>query len=234
MSRYSDPLPFDAPDWSSKDNLTVGRVPTAVGADFIARHHYARGCGINVICFGLYRGARLEGVAAFANSASQDAAASVFGPEHTAHVRDLQRFVLVDEAPKNSESWFLVRALRMFKKHKPDLWAVTSYADTGYGHRGTIYQATNAIYSGTGTGGGASWRFVDASGRMRSERQNGRTITRAEAIERGWSIHRATPKHRYVFLTPDGRSHRRQLISLLRWTSEPYPKDPASALRRTA
>jgi hypothetical protein len=218
VSIYGDVLPFDVPDWT---HLTVGPVSTAEGADFVRRWHYAGGGAGSCTHIGLYRGVQLVGTAAFGTPVSGDAAASVFGPEHQDRVMDLQRFVLVDEAPGNTESWFLVRALRAYKAERPQTWAVTSFADSSQGHRGVIYQATNAIYGGVRS---AETQFVDSRGRLRANRMDGKRVSPAQAHAWGWEPVRRQGKHRYLFLTPDDRAHRRHLMRLLRWTPQPYPK----------
>lgn len=60
---------------------------------------------------------------------------------------ELRRFCLINEAPKNSESFFLGRTIRSLKK----LGVVTniiSYADTNKGHEGIIYKAANFNFLG--------------------------------------------------------------------------------------
>jgi hypothetical protein len=86
-----------------------------------------------------------------------------------------------------------------------------------------IYQATNAQYAGL-TDRGLRTQFVDNRGRLRSDRSHGRSLTVAEAAERGWVPVVRGKKHRYLFLTPDSRAHRRELASLVRWPNYPYPK----------
>lgn len=57
-------------------------------------------------------------------------------------VIELRRLCCVDETPRNTESYFIGKSLRMLRK----LWAgkfVVSYADLEYGHGGIIYQASN-------------------------------------------------------------------------------------------
>lgn len=216
-----DALPFDEPESWATSTLLVARVSSAEATEFVSRWHYARGGAGNTINVGLYHGMRLVGVAAFGIPVSADAAASVLGEDNADHVLDLGRFVLVDEAPHNTESWFLSRALRHLKAHRPHTWAVTSFADSTEGHIGTIYQATNAIYAGATL---ARTQYCDQRGRVRSDRMDGTRLSLADAQQRGWQPARRLPKHRYVFLTPDNRAHRRQLLNLLRWSPQPYPK----------
>ena len=62
-------------------------------------------------------------------------------------VIELRRLCCVDETPKNTESFFIGRALRMLKKE----WngtVVVSYADKEYGHSGVIYRASNFTMTG--------------------------------------------------------------------------------------
>ena len=57
-------------------------------------------------------------------------------------VIDLRRFALIDEAPTNSESFFLGKTLALIKKNK-QADAVLTFADETQGHLGTIYKACN-------------------------------------------------------------------------------------------
>ena len=60
---------------------------------------------------------------------------------------ELRRFILIDEAPRNSESFFLGHCLRVLKK-KQSWKQVLTYADPNNGHQGIIYKATNFKYIG--------------------------------------------------------------------------------------
>ena len=55
--------------------------------------------------------------------------------------------VLIDDTPKNSESYFIAKSLKWLKKHT-DVEVIVSYADPNYGHVGTVYQASNFVYLG--------------------------------------------------------------------------------------
>ena len=183
---------------SESATLTVGKIASSVGKDFVRVHHYSHGIHNGPMCYGLFEDSgRLVGVCAFATPCSENVCASVFGPDHKRSVTELHRLVLLDEIPKNSESWFIVRALKMLKKDRPNYRAVLSFADATEGHVGTIYQATNAIY--TGTSGKATF-YIDQTGRLRHPRQNGVNITKDEATARGWVATKRDGKYRYLFL----------------------------------
>ena len=60
---------------------------------------------------------------------------------------DIRRMACLDEAPRNSESWFLGSILKYLTLNT-NYDNVLSYSDLTQGHIGTIYKATNFIESG--------------------------------------------------------------------------------------
>jgi len=60
---------------------------------------------------------------------------------------DIRRMALIDECPKNSESYFLGKVVQWIKRYT-DYKRVLSYADASVGHKGTIYKASNFINVG--------------------------------------------------------------------------------------
>ena len=84
----------------------------------------------------------------FACPCSENVRASVFGDKYKDNVTELHRLHILDVTPKNTESWFIVRCLKLLKELKPQIEAVISFSDTTIGHNGTIYKATNAYRAG--------------------------------------------------------------------------------------
>ncbi len=64
-------------------------------------------------------------------------------PSDPAKVIELNRLWVHDDYPRNTESWFVSRALAMLPAR-----IVVSYADPVYGHAGYIYRALNFSYAG--------------------------------------------------------------------------------------
>ena len=60
---------------------------------------------------------------------------------------DIRRMACLDDAPFNSESWFLGRILKYLLANT-EYDGVLSYSDLTQGHIGTIYKATNFVESG--------------------------------------------------------------------------------------
>lgn len=199
-------------------NYRVEKIPTVLGKEFVKKYHYSHGIHNGPMCYGLLNGNDLIGVLAFATPCSEAVCASVFGIEHKRSVTELHRLVLLDEVPKNAESWFISRVLRQFKKDRPNYNAVLSFADATQGHIGVIYQATNAIYAGTS---GKATFYLDPDGRLRHPRQNGHNISKEEAKERGWKPVKREGKHRYLYLLGNNK---KDLLSKVLLPSLPYPK----------
>jgi hypothetical protein len=199
----------------------VSPIPAKVGKEFVIQHHYSHGIHNGPMCFGLFHQGNLVGVCAFAAPSSENVRASIFGADHKNAVTELHRLVLLDEVPKNAESFFIVRALKELKKQRPYYNAVISFADPTENHLGTIYQATNALYCGRS---GAATFFLDENNRLRHPRQNGKNITIAEGIKRGWQPVKRQGKYRYVYLLPENKTQLKQLKKAFLLEVLPYPK----------
>ncbi|APD17809.1 DNA modification [Vibrio phage JSF4] len=112
--------------------------------DFIETWHYSQninGC-IADYCFALYSpqhemvGAMFYGKMAMANQWKRFS-------DKPENVIELRRLCCIDDTPRNTESFFIGKTLKLLRK----LWCkngiVVSYADKEYGHEGTIYKASN-------------------------------------------------------------------------------------------
>lgn len=199
----------------------VEKIDTKLGKDFVKKYHYSHGIHNGPMCYGLWDKVDLVGVLALATPCSEAVCASVFGVEYKRSVTELHRLVLLDEVPKNTESWFISRVLKQFKKDRPNYNAILSFADATQGHIGVIYQATNAIYAGMS---GKATFFLDETGRLRHPRQNGHNITKEEAQNRNWKPVKREGKHRYLYLLPNDKRHKKELLRNLMLPSLPYPK----------
>ncbi len=80
--------------------------------------------------------------------------------ENENDIIELKRLCCIDNTPKNTESYFIGSTLRHLKKNS-DIKMVISYADTFYGHEGTIYKASNFTYRGLTSKG----RFIIHNGK---------------------------------------------------------------------
>lgn len=113
---------------------------------FIDENHYSKKCPINSeLFYNMYDGTKLIGSAVLSKPAGQRCQGVYSKTGKT--VLELRRLCLIDDTPKNSESYFIGHILRDLKRKKI-YDGVLSYADPEYGHSGIIYKASNFKYLG--------------------------------------------------------------------------------------
>jgi len=123
-------------------SFTVKAVNRSDIRDFIESNHYSNsinGC-IADYCYALFDGGKMIGAMFFGRMAMANQWKKYSDDE--SKVIELRRLCCIDDTPKNTESYFIGKALKMLKKD----WGngiVVSYADKEYGHCGTIYKASN-------------------------------------------------------------------------------------------
>ena len=131
-----------------KDKYYVKLVERKQIRDFIETYHYSQNINGTIAdyCFALYDkytdemvGAMFYGRMAMANQYRK------YGERD--EVTELRRLVLIDDTPKNTESFFIGYTLRWLSKNT-NIKTVVSYADPNYGHSGIVYKATNFTHVG--------------------------------------------------------------------------------------
>ena len=138
----------------------------AVARSFIETHHYSRSFPVALASYGLFERVspfqtELVGIAVF-SVPIQARAAAAYGAGDASFC-DLGRFLLLDSAGSNAETWFLARALRHLQAERPAAAGgprlVIAYSDpmprtdrAGQvhfnGHFGGIYRDSSALYLG--------------------------------------------------------------------------------------
>jgi len=108
----------------------------------LLNHHYAKRVPSISHAFTLHDDAAVIGVITFGTPASRHVQMGAF-PSNPGRVIELNRLCVLDSAPRNTESWFISRALKMLPPY-----IVVSYADTVQGHMGFVYRAANFNYAG--------------------------------------------------------------------------------------
>jgi len=165
------------------EQFGVEPIGYAVAKDYVRAHHYSATFVAAIRSYGLFRKANdftpseLVGVATFSTASNPHSIDRWTGFAY-AEGAELGRFVLHDSVEGNGETYFLARALRAFKKERPNVRVILSYSDpmerktadgivTLPGHTGTIYAAANAIYAGRGN---PKTLLLDARGRAVAQR----------------------------------------------------------------
>jgi len=127
-------------------SLRVQQVPLVLAKSVVVRHHYSHSIpGGTMLTFGVFLESRLMGAIVF-GAGPQNAFRLVDGAQPE-DCLTLTRLWLSDELPGNSESRVLGITLKALRRHTSVKFLV-SYADPVMGHRGTVYQATNWLFTG--------------------------------------------------------------------------------------
>lgn len=200
-------------------DMYLGPVTKSQVFDFTDRWHYSGHDGSAQYKYGLYHDGILYGVITY-NLPTRDVQDSIFGPEHWRSVVHMGRLCMSDEAPHNSESRLISLSLKALEKDHPHIGAVVTYAATDAGHIGYVYQATNALYTGMG---GDSAYYCAADGTRRSTKGANGWVSPDKARAKGWTVHKALPKHRYMYILGN-RTQRKERLAMLRYEILPYPK----------
>lgn len=171
---------------------------------FIESNHYSKsinGC-ISDRCFALYDGNTIIGAAFFGRMAMANQWKK-YG-EREKDVIELRRLCCIDDTPKNTESYFIGKMLRWLSKND-QCKVVVSYADQEYGHKGTIYKASNFEYIGKTAGAKVIiWGDKKYHDKAIRTKYNGKLKPFAErirtALESGDAYFRKTAgKHIYIY-----------------------------------
>ena len=215
----------------------VKRVGRSTADRWFGMYHYSGTSGtVNGHVFGVYAGDAIA-LVALGPSANKDGLSKKFGLESFAGNVEIVRVAVHPDAPKNTASRSVALVCQFAHQWLGLEW-VFSYADTGQGHHGGIYQALNAIYVGMTPArhgylldgkpihpravvhmfGTESWVKVSQMAEAR-----GRQLVKVPDMN--------TPKHTYI-LPIAGPATRRKVRKNLESVSMPYPK-PDSRLEST-
>ncbi len=210
-------------------DMIVAPVSNSDVTEFSRRYHYTGLPGNALWRWGLWHGPVLHGVVAY-NTGNRGLGASIIGEEHASKVWHMGRLMLSEDSPRNSESRLIGGSLQAIERSDHDVWAVVTFADENHGHIGTIYQATNAYYTGITdmtTRSTSRKYYVNEHGEVRSFRSIRKDAEHRGGIP-GWTMKFSDkPKHRYVYILGN-KSERRQRLALLKHPILPYPKRSAA------
>jgi hypothetical protein len=212
----------------SLDKLDVRLVPVKEIRRAVVTGHYS----------GVMPDATQEAFAAYCNEIV--VAAVAYGPGgnsktfgaiidgfDSSNARELIRLWVHPDAPKNTASFVVSRSLKLLPDH---VGLVVSFADSGQGHFGKVYQALNFYYLGMSSEG---VRYKDATGtevtarlanvyRMRNPEKFADMSLAQIREELGWEPVKSHAKHRYAI---GSGKFRRRVNQQLSEMSLPFPKE---------
>lgn len=199
------------------ENYNIRQITNALAAEVVIEKHYLHRRPPCSIAFGLYLGEELKGVICYGTPSSSPLRAGIAGIEQANNVIELTRLWVDDSVPRNGESYLIGNTLPKCGKE-----IVVSYADTAQQHVGTVYQATNWLYTGL-SAKRTDYHIegMDKHGQTLADKHTSKEL-RAMYGDK-FSLKPRSRKHRYIFINAKGK-RKQLLLSLLKYKQEPYPK----------
>lgn len=198
--------------------MQTKRINYETAKAIIEPNHYLGKLGSTVLSFGCYIDNELAGALTFGTIPGPNAK-GICGEQHKHKVWELTRLYMHDWAGKNAESKFMGSVFKQLKPYamQNDGIILISYADTGAGHVGMIYQATNWIYTGISI----AEKIVTETGEILHSRVA--SDSRRGASSAGMQRIKTEPKHRYLKFIGN-KTQIKELSEAMNWEQLPYPK----------
>jgi hypothetical protein len=188
---------------------------------WLLNKHYARRSAPVTYAFGAYEDGALIGIVTYGTPLSSTLKVGVCGNEWAGHVLELNR--LCCDSRKNLASLLVGRSLQALPKPS----VVVSYADTGVGHVGYVYQATNFLYTGLSARvmeyavDGLDLHSASIGDKVRGVKNRANALR--EMYGEAFHMKERTRKHRYVFFVGN-RWQVKEMRLALKYEVQPYPK----------
>lgn len=130
-------------------DLLVKPITSKAGNALIKRLHYSGRVVTNSqVHLGVYYQGRLEGCMQFGPSMDKRRVLPLVEGTKWNDMLELNRMAFSDRLPRNSESRAISVAMKLLKKHYPNLEWIISYADGTQCGDGTIYRASGFLLTG--------------------------------------------------------------------------------------
>lgn len=150
---------------------------------------------------------KLVGVIIYGAPASQPLCKGICGIEERNNVIELARLWVDDCVGRNAESWLVANTLKKIPQE-----IIVSFADSGVGHTGIIYQASNFIYTGLSAARADYVSKLSKHPRHNHIGKDGDSVL----VER-------SRKHRYIYFNCT-KQRKKELLSKLNYPITAYPK----------
>ena len=209
----------------------ISLVDKAIARELIVANHYSHKWSSCRYALGLFLGDELHGVAIYGFPVGRQVVKSISPQLENQDVLELTRLWLKDEAPKNSESFFIGQTFKWLKENT-NTKVLISYADPMADHLGIIYQATNWFYQGNNTMlvKGYLHRLNGEWMHPRSVVAKYGTVKTSKLLEIDPEYERKElkKKHRYIYILADKRE-KKKILATLKHPVLPYPKNNKNA-----
>lgn len=215
------------------NKLNIVPIPINVAYQLISKHHYSRVMPkLTEVCYGGFseEGDLLAVLTLGWGVRPLHTIKKLFPSLTTKDYWEIGKMCLVDELPRNSESYFISKIIKEVKKNYPEKKIIYTWADGIMGKPGYVYQASNFLY------GGFIWTdtYITDKGEKVHPRTSQRIIRlnedgkkRArpsqEQLDKANIYHYMGKQFRYAYFLRNEKELKNQ--STVEWSINNYPKD---------
>ena len=197
------------------NGFTVKPVTRFDATPFVISRHYAKRFPSVSYYYGLFDHDELIGIICYGSPPSPSLTIGICGKQFKNEVLELNRLVLKYNR-KNEASYLISKSLKLVPKPK----IIVSYADTSQNHVGTVYKATNFIYTGL-SDKRTEWA-------MRGSNLHSKTICDTYSLEHRknndqFYIIDRPRKHRYIYFIGNKKQKKQYMLNL-KYRMQNYPK----------
>ena len=199
------------------EHYSIQQINYKTAMEVVIREHYLHRKAPCSISFGLFKKDILMGVVCYGTPSSAPLRMGIAGKENANNVIELTRLWVSDEVPKNGESFLIGRTLKYAGKE-----IIVSFAEINQGHVGTVYQATNWLYTGL-SAKRTNWVIegVDKHCQTLADKYTAKDIRKKYGDK--FSLQPRPRKHRYIYINAKGK-RKNEILSSLKYNIFPYPK----------
>lgn len=226
------------PNFNLSD-LDMQVINADIAVPYIVKNHYSKSCTRSIsIAFGFYYRHSLVGCVVYASPVGSLVAQSMsytFDLD-ASNVYELTRLFTDDRLPHNAESYVISKTIKYIKQNCPDVCYLVSYADSMYGHIGTIYQSSNWLYTGK-VDPKVTFEYNGRKYHSKSlyDIYGTSSIPKLKEIlgEDKLKVEYSNAKFRYVYVLGSTKSEHKLLLKELSYDILPYPKSDLEYYRMT-
>jgi hypothetical protein len=181
----------------ASDGWRIETIELSSAADLMVKYHYTKSCSrVAVYRHGLISPSGCLAGAVLWLPPTKVAAQTV--DDNWRSVLACSRLVVHPSVPTNGASFLLGASMRAIDRGR---WATfVTYADTGQGHTGSIYKATNWTEIGA-TKASATWVHLE-TGEQRGQKRGPRNLTSQEMVDAGFVRNPNLPKIKFAHWSP--------------------------------
>jgi len=200
-------------------NYIIEKLTPKIARSIIVKNHYSKsyysGSRFN---YGLFKEGNLVGVICYGPPHSHSLKIAIAGKTYKNRVLELNRLWVADSEPRNTESWFISKTMKLVKSCD----ILVSFADPTQGHVGYIYQATNWLY----TGQGQNSQALVPKGHTGHPLSVIYGYKKDDLVEKygleNLEYRKILGKHRYIYIL--NKKKKKLILSRLNYEIKPYPK----------